>query len=103
MKYKRWTLDEKLKILSSCDEVGAVETCRKYGVSTGTLYSWKKKFDQHGEAGLKVTYDTKSKELKLAEEENRVLRKLLSDKEIELEVNRELLKKKFGTSDPRKI
>ncbi len=103
MKYKRWTLDEKLKILSSCDEVGVVETCRKYGVSTGTFYSWKKKFDQHGEAGLKVTYDTKSKELKLAEEENRVLRKLLSDKEIELEVNRELLKKKFGTSDPRKI
>jgi putative transposase len=50
-----------------------------------------------------VTYDTKSKELKEAEEENRILRKLLSDKEIELEVQRELLKKKFGTSDPRKI
>jgi len=32
-----------------------------------------------------------------------LLRKLLSDKDIELEVNRELLKKKFGTSDPRKI
>jgi len=41
-----------------CDEVGAVEACCKYGVSTGTLYSWKKKFDQHGEAGLKVAYDT---------------------------------------------
>ena len=40
---------------------------------------------------------------KQAEEENRVLRKLLSDREIELEVQRELLKKKFGTSDPRKI
>ena len=41
--------------------------------------------------------------LKQAEEENRILRKLLSNKEIELEVQRELLKKKFGTSDPRKI
>ncbi len=75
----------------------------KYGVSTGTFYSWRKKFDHQGEAGLKVTYNTKSKELKAAEEENRVLRKLLSDREIELEVQRELLKKKFGTSDPRKI
>lgn len=55
------------------------------------------------QVGLKVTYDTRSKELKQAEEENRILRKLLSNKEIELEVQRELLKKKFGTSDPRKI
>lgn len=103
MKYKRWSLEEKLEILSSCEEYGIVETCRKYSVSTGTLYSWKKKHDTKGEAGLKVTYDSRSKELKQAEEENRILRKLLSNKEIELEVQRELLKKKFGTSDPRKI
>lgn len=41
--------------------------------------------------------------LKASEEENRLLRKLLADKELELEIQRELLKKKFGTSDPRKI
>ncbi|WP_438988360.1 transposase [Polaribacter sp.] len=103
MKYKKWALEQKLEILSVSEEIGIVETCRKYSVSTGTFYSWKKKFEHKGEAGLKVTYDTKSKELKAAEEENRVLRKLLSDREIELEVQRELLKKKFGTSDPRKI
>ena len=103
MKYKKWTLEEKIKILSCSEEIGIVEACRKFSVSTGTFYSWKKKFDLKGEEGLKVTYDTKSKEHKQTEEENRVLRKLLSDKEIELEVTRELLKKKFGTSDPRKI
>lgn len=103
MKYKKWSLEEKLEILSSSEELGTVEACRKYKVSTATFYSWKKKFDNQGEAGLKVTYDTRSKELKQAEEENRILRKLLSNKEIELEVQRELLKKKFGTSDPRKI
>ena len=103
MKYKKWTLDQKLEILSGAEDIGIVETCRKYRVSTGTFYSWKKKLEHKGEAGLKVTYDTKSKELKQAEEENRVLRKLFSDREIELEVQRELLKKKFGTSDPRKI
>ena len=103
MKYKKWSLEKKLEIRTFSEEIGVVDTCRKYGVSTGTFYSWRKKFEHKGEAGLKVTYDTKSKELKDAEEENRILRKLLSDKEIELEVQRELLKKKFGTSNPRRI
>ena len=103
MKYKKWSLEEKLEILSCSEELGIVEACRKYRVSTGTFYNWRKKYDKQGEAGLKVPYDTRSTELKQSEEENRILRKLLSNKEIELEVQRELLKKKFGTSDPRKI
>ena len=103
MKYKKWSLTEKLEILSSAEEVGVVSACRKYGVSTATFYGWKRKYDNYGEAGLKVTYDARSKELKQSEEQNRVLRKLLCDKEVELEVQRELLKKKFGTSDPKKI
>jgi putative transposase len=52
---------------------------------------------------LKAGNDVRSKEIKQKEEENRILRKQLSDKYIELEVQRELLKKKFGTSDSRKI
>ncbi len=71
MKYKKWSLEEKIEILSFSEELGIVETCRKYSISTGTLYSWKKKHEKKGEAGLKVTYDTSSKELKQAEEENR--------------------------------
>ena len=103
MKNKKWSLEEKIEILSSSEEMGGVEACRKYSVSTGTFYSWRKKYDNLGEAGLRVTYDSGSKELKQSQEENRILRKLLGNKEIELEVQRELLKKKFGTSDPRKI
>ena len=103
MKYKKWSLEEKLEILSFLEENGIVSTCRKFSFSKGSFYSWKKKHESHGQAVLKVAYDTKSKEHEQAEEENRVLRKLLSDREIGLEVQRELLKKKFGTSDPRKI
>lgn|SRR5690606_4711691 len=103
MKYKKWSLSEKLLIIQEAEENGAIETCRKHSLSTGTYYSWKKKFDSQGESGLKPTTVGKSKELKEAENENKILRKLLSDKEIELEVQRELLKKKFGTSDPKKI
>jgi len=66
MKYKRWSLSEKLEI------IGIVETCRKYSISTGTFYSWRTKFGHKGENGLKVTNDNKSKEFKQVEEENRV-------------------------------
>lgn len=37
MKYKKWTLDQKLEILSVSEEIG-IEACRKYSVSTGTFY-----------------------------------------------------------------
>jgi len=42
MKYKKWTLDQKLEILSNSEEMGIVESCLKYRVNTGTFYSWKK-------------------------------------------------------------
>lgn len=96
MKYKKWTLEEKLGILKLAGETGVVEACRQRKVSTGTFYGWKKKFEHKGEEGLKVNYQVKSKELRQAEEENKLLRKLLSDKEIELEAQRELLKKSLG-------
>ena len=37
MKYKKWTLDQKLAILSSSEEIGIVEACRKYSVFVWTL------------------------------------------------------------------
>ena len=51
MKYKKWSLEEKLEILSFSEKIGVVDTYRKYGVSAGTFYSWKKKHESHGEAG----------------------------------------------------
>jgi putative transposase len=45
MKYKKWTLKEKLEILSVSEEIGIVETCRKYSVSTGTFWDVRSKKD----------------------------------------------------------
>lgn len=103
MKYMKWSLSQKLSILQEAQENGTIETCRKHKLSTATYYLWKKKFDSQGVSGLKTSAPDKTKELKAAEEENRILRKLLGDKDIELEIQRDLLKKKFGTSDPKKI
>lgn len=46
MKYKRWSLKEKLEILEQAKEFGVIETCRKFSVSTGNYYNWRKKFKQ---------------------------------------------------------
>lgn len=103
MERKKWTLKEKLEILEEAGSGDVVTVCRKHGVSTSTYYNWRKRFDNRGEDGLKTTYDNRDKELKTVENENRILRKLLADKEIELEIQKELLKKKFGTSNPKEI
>lgn len=99
----KWTVEQKLAILREAEETEPIQVIRKYKLSSGTFYSWKKKFEQQGEAGLHIKRDTKDPEWKKVEEENRLLKKLLADKEIQLEVQREMLKKKFGTDDPRKI
>ncbi|MGB5989184.1 MAG: transposase [Marinifilaceae bacterium] len=100
---RRWTLEEKLSILAEAENGNVVEVCRKNNISTGSFYNWKKKFETKGEEGLRIKYDTRSSEMKKAEEKIRILQKLLAEREIELEVQREMLKKKFGTDDPRKI
>ncbi len=45
MKYKKWTLDQKLEILSVTENIGIVVARRKYRLSTDTLHSCKKKFE----------------------------------------------------------
>ncbi len=101
----KWSLEQKITILEEAKngDVGAV--CHKYGVSTATYYNWKKRHDARGVEGLKGLYteESKNKALKEAEEEIRILRKLLVDRDIELEIQREIVKKKFGTDDLRKI
>lgn len=101
--YKRWSKQEKIKILQVAEEEGVISTCRKYAVSTATFYNWKKIYDQYGEAGFQQDKPSSDQQYKKLEEENRRLKKLLVDKDLALEVQKELLKKKFGTDDPRKI
>lgn len=58
-----------MKFSVIAQEFDVVETCRKFSVSTGNYYNWCKKYDHKGEAGLKNTYQKKSKELREAEKE----------------------------------
>ena len=101
--YKRWSKKEKLAILRGAEQEGVVRTCRKFDVSSATFYHWKKSFDAYGEAGFSETKSPADTKYKNLEDENRRLKKLLVDKDLALEAQKELLKKKFGTDDVRKI
>lgn len=101
--YKKWSKQEKIKILQAAEQEGVISACRKHDVSTATYYNWKKVYDQHGEAGFQQDKSAENQRYKKLEEENRMLKKLLVDKDLALEAQKEIVKKKFGTDDLRKI
>jgi putative transposase len=93
MKKRKWTSEEKLQIIQEAEENGVTATLRKYGIYHTTYYQWKEKYDINGIDGLKQSYKRESQELKQLQKENLALKKLLADKELELAIKSDLLKK----------
>jgi putative transposase len=74
-------------VLNEARAGGAVgEICRRYGISEPTYYKWKQKY-----GGMEVS---EARRLKLLEEENRKLKKLVADQALDMMVLKELLSKK---------
>ena len=70
-------------------EAGAkcADLCRKHGMSEGTFYAWKAKY-----SGMTVS---EAKRLKVLEDENAKLKKLLAEQMLDMAAMRELLQKKW--------
>jgi len=83
---KRYTEEQVVRILKEASVSGKVDqTCRKYGIHPGTLYNWRKKYD-----GMEVS---DVKKLRGLEEENRRLKRIVADKELDIDALRSLLEK----------
>jgi len=67
-------------------EKSVAQVCREGGFSQPTFYVWKKKFGSLGEAEVK--------RLRELEKENGRLKRLLAERDLELDVVKELLQKK---------
>jgi putative transposase len=94
---KRYSAEEKFLILREASEAGVVKTCKKHGVDPTTYYSWKEKYESEGIAGLlakKSGPRLKEKDLRELKKENQILKKLLAEKEVLIEAQTELIKKK---------
>ncbi len=96
-KLHKRTPQEKEKILLDIQALGVIAGCRKYGLARTLYYDWLERYNVFGLEGLQ---DRRGKyndgELKRLEKENKILKELLAEKEIESRMKDELLKKKFG-------
>ncbi len=93
---RSWTVEEKLSILKEAEQNGIVQTCRKHSIYQSLYYNWKDKFDREGQEGLKPQYvKHNEQEISRLKKENGLLKQIVAEKELELQLKTELLKKKM--------
>lgn len=88
MKKSKFNETKILAILKEADAGMAVsEISRKYGISSGTIYTWKSKYA--GMSGSEI------RRMRQVEEENKKLKQMYADLSLENHVLKELIEKNF--------
>ncbi len=87
MKQARYTEEQMVRILREADQKPVAEVAKKHGVNEASIYLWRKKY---GELDV-----TDVRRLKQLEQENARLMKLLAERDLEIEVMKEVSRKKW--------
>jgi putative transposase len=88
MKTSKYTDSQIMAILKQASDGTPVPTlCREHGMSTATFYKWRSKY-----SGMDASLISRLKEL---EAENRRLKKMYADVQLDAEILRESLAKKW--------
>ena len=87
MKKANFTDEQIVAVLRDAEATTAVAAARKHGVSEQSIYRWRNKY-----AGMEVS---DVRELRRLKDENSRLKKLLAERDLEVEVMKEIQAKKW--------
>lgn len=87
MKKTRYSDEQIVRILREADQGTASEVAKRHGVFEASIYAWRKRFLGMGIDDVK--------HLRALEVENTRLKKLLAERDLEIEVMKEIAAKKW--------
>lgn len=87
MKKSRYSEEQIVRILRETDRDSVAEVAKRNGVSEPSIYAWQKRFGEMEGADVK--------RLKALESENGRLKKILAERDLEIEVMKEIASKKW--------
>lgn len=88
IKRRRYTPEEIARILRDAEVMGVPEAARKHKVTQKTIYTWRKKWG--GMSAAEIA------RLKALERENARLKRMLAERELEIELLKEILEGNLG-------